>query len=215
MREGYLHLPHSLLAFLRAPQVHKVGVKVSGDLTRLFNDCGFVKEQDAPFTGAVDLGKIAKDRGAAAKATISLADLSASILKRYLPKDPAIRVSEEWNTVPLPTSHANYAALDVYATWAIFQALTSSSIGEIVTSSLATGGTPVTLFSANQSREVALGHITLEQPKNYDGTNVMKTQVLVVITDVLVPGYLIPHDLTTSNNDTPLSAFPTSPFSLV
>ena len=149
-------------------------MNVSGDFTHLFRNCGFISGRDPSFEGAVNLGRVAKDQGAVTKATIGLADLCGTILKQFLPKDPAIRVSEAWNTIPLPSTHINYAALDVYASWHIFKALSISSVGEIITKKTL-GGTAVSLYSPDQSRIIAFGNISLDQPKKHAGVNVTKT----------------------------------------
>ena len=53
-------LPPSLLTFLHASCIKKVGFKVAGDFTKLFQDCKFSAERDTQFIGAVDLGAMAK-----------------------------------------------------------------------------------------------------------------------------------------------------------
>ena len=72
-------MPNALLSFLSAPHIHKVGVQVTADLKRLFKDCGYIEERDQPFVGALELGRMAKECGAASKANIGLADLCGSV----------------------------------------------------------------------------------------------------------------------------------------
>jgi hypothetical protein len=211
---GFLHLPHGLLSFFHASQIRKVGVHVSGDLTRLFNDCGFDIKSDPPFLGALELGKLAKEKTITPHATISLADLCASVLRRFLPKDPSIRVSPDWNTTSLTTAQANYAALDVFALWSIFKALTNISIGKSIQED-PPAGTLVSVYSADHSRPVAYGHIAPDQPTKFQGVNITKTRVLVTITSILVPGHIIPGELLPTKQDTPLKKFTEPPFSLI
>lgn len=210
-RNGFL--PSSLLAFLRAPRVRKVGVGISGDLTRLFRDCKFATDDEA-FAGAINLGQFAKSRNAAAKATIGLADLTAAVLRRHLPKDPAVRVSLDWDTADLSQEQVEYAARDVYASWAVFQALTEVSVGVAVTAGTP-AGTAVSLYGPDQSLIVAQGHIALERPKQYLGVNITPTRVLVVITEVFNTGHIVPGELLGTKKSTPLSLFPDAPFHLV
>ena len=205
-----------LLAFLHASQIHKVGVKVSGDLKRLFRDCGFVEEQDKPFQGATELGKMAKEQGVASTANIGLADLCATVIKHFLTKEADIRVSSSWDMNPLPQSHISYAALDVYATWLVFKALMSSgpTVGKSVDASTP-GRTTVSLFSADGSRIVAYGQILPDRPSKSKGINVTKTRVLIVVNTIVVPGHLVSSDLLPGNEDLPLSVFSPTPFQLL
>jgi hypothetical protein len=199
---------------LSASHIRKVGVQVTADLKRLFKDCGYIEGRDQPFVGALELGRMAKECGAASKANIGLADLCGSVLKRFLPKDPDIRISALWNIDPLPSSHSDYAALDVYAAWKVFHTLTSSTFGDLVDISTP-GGTAVALFSSDNSRAVAYGTIALERPPKYLGVNVTKTRILLNVNEILAPGYLISEDLLPGKDNLPLSAFLPTPFTIL
>lgn len=94
---------------------------------KLFHDCKFDSSQDAPFLGALDIRRMAKERNAVKNAIISLFDLTTVILWQHLPKDPAICVSTDWDRSELPETHINYAILDVYVSWHIFQVLKHQS----------------------------------------------------------------------------------------
>ena len=207
MHQGYLRLPHSLLVFFRTKSIRKVGVGIKGDLTRLFNNCGFVAGVDPPFIGGLELGQLAKEKNAVARANIGLADLCSSILHKYLLKDPSIRLSERWNEIPLSDTHANYAALDAHATWMIFLALQAHSHGAVV-DHLTPRGTPVYLYSEDHSRPVAWGHIALDRPKQLGGVNITNSRVLVVIRSVLVPGHIVSGELLSTQRNTALSELP-------
>lgn len=84
-------------------------------MKRLFRDCG-LNDTSPHFEGALELGRLAKEAGIAARANVGLADLCALVLKRHLSKDADIRVSTSWDSDPLPDAHVQYAALDSYAT---------------------------------------------------------------------------------------------------
>ncbi|TCD61520.1 hypothetical protein EIP91_008291 [Steccherinum ochraceum] len=213
-RNGRLNLPNQLLNLLRSHRVKKVGAQVSGDLARLYRDCGFSAETDQPFVGAVNLGPYAKERNAVTRANLGLADLTAAVVKRYLPKDPAIRVSSSWANSSLTSDQVTYAALDAFASWSVFIALQSVAIGQPVTAETR-GGAPVSLLSNDHSRIVAEGHIALDRPDKFEGVNLTKTRVLVTITSVLVPGHLILGELQASKEARALSDFPNPPFNVV
>jgi hypothetical protein len=203
-----------LLAWLRTTSVHKVGVGIKGDLTRLFNGCGFRPSVHDPFVGALELGELAKQKNVTARANIGLADLCANVLQTYLSKDPAVRISERWNEVPLPESHANYAALDVYATWSIFHSLWTRESDSTVDGQTP-GGTSIYLYSSDHSQPVAWGHIAMDRPKQLSGINVTKSRVCIVVRGVLVPGHIVSKDLLSTHRDTPLSEFPSPPYNLL
>ncbi|KAJ2970826.1 hypothetical protein NUW54_g12644 [Trametes sanguinea] len=86
LRDDGLHLPHMLLVMLRSPRVKKYGVSIKGDFTRLYNDCSFAADEDAPgFDGAVELGDKAQRRGLVSHANVGLAELVSLTLRRHLP----------------------------------------------------------------------------------------------------------------------------------
>ena len=138
------------------------------------------------------------------------------VLKRHLPKDADIRVSTSWDSNPLPDAHIRYAALDVYATWAVFCGLseTAGGMGGLVDASTP-GGIAVSLLSADKSQIVAHGIILPERPAKMDGVNVTPTRVPVVINEVLVPGHMVSSELLSGPNSQPLSSFPQPPFHLL
>jgi hypothetical protein len=215
IHDGYLKLPHSLLVLLRAPRVLKVAVHVKADLTRLFNDCGFSTVVDAPFAGAVELGYLAYHKNISHRANVSLADLASLVLHRSLLKDPSIRVSTDWDNPELSSAQVRYASLDVYASWAIYESLIHEHVGGLVTHST-NGGTPVKLLSRDHSTPVAYGFIASDRPAKFDGVNVTSTRVIVNITVLKVPAYLVRGELMKSRLDTPLSSLASGlPFELL
>ena len=145
---------------------------------------------------------------------MGLTDLTAAVLRHYLPKDPSIRISTEWDNKELSDEQKAYAALDVFASWRIFQSLTTTPIGTVVEAATP-GGTPISLLSNDQSLVIAHGHIVPDRPKKHLGINVSKTRVLVTVTSIIIPGHIISGDLLPSHQDTPLSAFPDPPFTLL
>ena len=110
--------------------------------------------------------------------------------------------------------HANYAALDIYATWEVFCALQVKSHGSTVDEATP-GGTPVYLYSSDNSQPVAWGYIAFNQPREFHSVNVTKTRVLVLIKAVMVPGHIVTADLLSTHRDTALSELPEAPYILL
>ncbi|OBZ76307.1 hypothetical protein A0H81_03601 [Grifola frondosa] len=215
LKEGVLHLPHTMLVLLRSSRIRKVGVHIKADLTRLFKDCGFIQQHDLPFQGAVELGAMAKERNITDRANISLADLTASVLHCYLPKDESIRVSTVWSDLVLPDEHARYASMDVYAAWLIYEAFSRVSVGQAISDSTP-AGTRVQLLSRDRSSVVAYGFIAPDRPPRFREVNVSKTHVVVNITSVLQSGYLVRADLLKTKEETALESISSScPFGLL
>ncbi|KIK31684.1 hypothetical protein CY34DRAFT_33571, partial [Suillus luteus UH-Slu-Lm8-n1] len=206
--DGCLKLPSSLLVVLRSKRIRKIGVQVKGDLTRLYNDCGFSNSDELPFAGALELGPMAKDRNITDRARVSLSDLTGLVLQQHLPKDESVRVSTRWDDPELSSEQETYAALDVYAAWAIYKKFsTIPSIGPVTPSTPA--GTQVQLMSRVGGLPVAYGYITRHQPKQFDGVNVTKTRVVVTIISITVPAYLVRAELLSSHQETSLSTLGT------
>ncbi|KAG1904896.1 uncharacterized protein F5891DRAFT_717553 [Suillus fuscotomentosus] len=214
---GFLKLPSSLLVVLRLKRVRKIGVQVKADLTRLYKDCGFNADStnEQPFIGALELGSMAKDRNVTDHMRVSLADLTALVLHRNLPKDASIRVSTKWDDPVLSPEQEKYAALDVYAASAIFESFSAIPSCGPVTLSMPVS-TQVQLMSRNGGLAVAYGHIARHQPKQLDGVNVSKTRIVITVTSILVPAYLVRADLRPNHQETPISNLATkSPFPLL
>ncbi|KAK0451981.1 uncharacterized protein EV420DRAFT_1645916 [Desarmillaria tabescens] len=189
------HLPHALLAFLRSPHLFKVGVH--------------------PFVGALELGRLAKDRNLVDQANISLADLTAKILECNLPKDDTIRVSTAWDNPVLTPEQEMYAALDVFAIHSIYDTFTHLSIGGPITNATV-GGTIVKLLSHDQCSTVAYGIIAPDRPTKFAGVNVSKTRTVVNVTRVLASGYLMWAKLSSSHHEVLLSSLGTTcPFQIL
>ncbi|GBE79021.1 hypothetical protein SCP_0202180 [Sparassis crispa] len=217
VENNFLKLPYTLLVLLRSPQVHKVGVHIKADFTRLYKDCEFDPTKgDTPFVGAVELGAMAKERKLTELANVSLTDLMSIVLHRYLLKDESIRVSTAWDNPELTPEQVSYASLDVYAAWSIFETFSTVSVGQAVTDATS-AGTKVKLMSRDRNSIVAYGIITPDRPKKFNSVNVSKTRVIVNITAILQLGYLVRADLLSSKVDIPITQFGNSglPFQLL
>ncbi|KAF8834798.1 hypothetical protein BDN67DRAFT_1016146 [Paxillus ammoniavirescens] len=212
IRDGYISLPHALMAFLQSPVYTKIGINIVTDLKRLHSACSALTHT-APFLGHADIGIMAKGRNAAPKGCATLPMLSSIVLHHSLPQEPNVCVSSHWGKVRLPENFIMHAAWEVFAIWSIYSTLGTMDKPQTV-SSHTPGGTSVTMM-APDGREIAQGVIALNQPTTFNGVNVTKTRVLMVVREVLVPAYMISGTLMQSRQPTALSELGTVPFTIV
>lgn len=123
-----LHVMHtgltpSLKKLLTSEVPGKVGVNISGDAQKLRRDF------DLLLGGLLELDVVAKDRllvhpdaAAGESRRWSLAALTEATLRRNLPKPSAVRCGN-WEKKPLDDVQKRYAALDSYASLAVWAAL--------------------------------------------------------------------------------------------
>ena len=138
-----------------------------------------------------------------------------TVLHHYLPKDESIRVSTSWDDETLSNAQIAYAALDVYASWALRDVLLTLPAHEPVTPKTA-AGTPVKLLSHDRSATVAVGFIAAGRGVEFDGVKVTKTRILVNITSIFQLAYLVRSELLRSHLEVPIGSLSTSfPFALL
>ncbi|KAG1729206.1 uncharacterized protein EDB91DRAFT_1060137 [Suillus paluster] len=212
MQDGFISLPHSLLTFIQSRAYCKVGINVTSNLQRLHADC-IPASRLTPFAGQLDVGQMASERNAAHIGNTSMTTLCTNVLRKHVTQDPMICISPLWGISELPPSFIQHAALDIYATWSIYHALTAIEAPQKVTFSTP-GGTAVTMY-APDGRTIAQGVIAPDRLASFGGVNVTKTRVIMVVHEVLVPAYLISGSLLSSRTPTPLSAFGHPPFSIL
>ncbi|KAF8134402.1 hypothetical protein EV363DRAFT_1561939 [Boletus edulis] len=212
IHHGHIDLPHSLLTFLRSPSFKKVGINIGADFKRLQCDCG-KNASSLPFSGYIELGSMAKDRGVAVKRNVALAELVGTQLRAFLPKDPHIQVSPRWADVPLPSEFVSHAVLDVYAVSEVYQRLLGLEVAQPITAKTP-GGTPVALLASNGA-EVAHGIIALERPQALDGINLTATRAVMTISKIIIPSFLLPASLCRSKHSVSLASLGPLPTSIV
>ena len=139
--------------------------------------------------------------------------LSSIILCHQLTVDPRICVSPSWGQASLGESFVHHAVLEAFAIQSIYSVLCNMDTPQVVTCETA-GGTPV-MMVAPDGREISQGIIALDRPTTFRDIKVTKTRALMVVREVLVPGYLISAMLTPSHQPMPLSAFGMVPFVLL
>jgi len=200
------------VTFLQSPVYAKFGTNMVANFRRLQGDCteGI---RTIPFAGHCDLGLMARNLCAAPRGNMSLPMLSSIILRRQLAVDPRVCVSPSWGLTTLCENFVHHAVLKAFAAWSIHSVLKNMDTPQVVTSQTA-GGTQVTMV-APDGREVARGVIALDRPATFHDVKVTKTRALMVVREVLVPGYLISPTLTPSRQPMTLSAFGSVPFVLL
>jgi hypothetical protein len=121
-------LPTSLRTLLMSRQIILVGRNISGDLTTLskdFPEYYFDKNCGAKL---VELGALAKAKNAVVDANASLASITAVTLQQNLSKDVC---SSEWTAPTLTEDQIEYAALDAWVSFLIWDVLkTQKNVGE-------------------------------------------------------------------------------------
>lgn len=212
MQDGGLQLPHALLAFLQSSSYLKVGVDITANLERLHKEL-IPSSCSTSFAGHLEIGRMAYNRRAALHPSIRLPTLCRNILRHRIDRDPSICISPVWASTNLPSEFSAHASLEVYAMWSLYTTLNSVKLPEKV-SSLTPAGTPV-IMRAPDGRVIAQGVIALDRPAKFEGINVTKSRVIMVVQEVSVPGYLISPTLLSSHAPTPLSAFGQPPFSIL
>ncbi|KAJ7744414.1 hypothetical protein B0H16DRAFT_1422543 [Mycena metata] len=178
------NLPAALIAFLANPHILKAGRNVNGDLTHLAKE-----SKTGPFSGGVELAKLAKELGVIKDARAGLAELCAHVLGLKLEKPPDLQAGGEWDYTKLSERQKTYAALDVLASLRIYERLsTVQAPGKI--SETALPGTPVELHHADD-KVIALGIISPQTTVLPNQLNLTKTRVRITVNEVLIPAALI------------------------
>lgn len=176
------------MAFLENPQILKVGRNVLLDLKNLQDD----SQSSVAFTGGIDLGRLAKEKGVINDARASLADLCVKTLAHVLVKDPQIRISPDWSGPDLTEEQIQYAALDAYASLKIYEKLNTLQVPLPVNFELELPPSyEIFIFHDDRTTIIARGIISSDQFNSFQGINITRTRVLVQIQEIYVPGAII------------------------
>ncbi|KAG6826161.1 hypothetical protein H0H92_000919 [Tricholoma furcatifolium] len=201
-------LPLILKQVLANPKIIKVGRCITGDLKYLQEAC----KSNVSFVGAVDVAKLAKDRLLISSARASLSDVCAAVLKLRLNKNVAVRVSDAWENTDLTTEQVRYAALDAYASLAVYNALITLSPPQLLSGN-PQPGTPVLLFSNDNTRIVARGIISSHQTDTmFMDIKITPLRSVIDVHEVLVPGALISNGILPKKT---LKSHGNAPFTIV
>lgn len=178
---------------------------VASDLAYLQSVC----QPSQPFTGGVDLAKLAKERHLVSNARCSLSDLCATILRKRLDKNVSERLSNQWESDTLTKEQVDYAARDAYVSLILYQEILRIPVPTPVPAN-PPAGLPVLIYHDDNTRLVAYGHII--KPTNVHevhGAKISSQREIVCVTHVIVPGAVL------KTHKRPLSSFGSLPFNIV
>lgn len=202
------HLPAQLRVFLADPRVKKVGRLVNGDLKRLEKSF----HSPIPFSGGLDLGKLAKDRCILDSIqSITLADLSAIFLRKRLNKTVPERLSDLWGESSLTERQIKYAAADAFASLELYHEITRFTVPKpFPSSSLPSPATPVLLYAGDKSKIVAVGQVSIHSlASTFDRIKLSPSSTVIDVFHIITPGAKLPAHRNKSLRDfghTPFSA---------
>lgn len=180
-------MPSQLRILLGDVTVTKVGKNIGGDKAKLLSSYGL------KVLSTLELGRLAKDRQLVADGVVGLAALTEALLKCSLDKGELVRFSD-WSR-PLSEEQLQYAALDAFASLAVYRAvmLAGSPIPPLDSDLL---GLDLYLMNECGKRRVARCKVADQQPAKHGNFQVAEQQrVWVEITEVLVPGYAKPFSI--------------------
>ncbi|KAG6818601.1 hypothetical protein H0H93_003585 [Arthromyces matolae] len=183
-------LPHELLIFLKEDRVIKAGRLVTGDLRQLAIAAG---KQPTDFKGGLDLATYAKEKLLISNARASLADLTAVILGKYLPKPQAERISSNWSNRELSAEQIDYAARDAYVSLCLYNEMHSApSPSPLPPSLLDVIGRHVVVMTEDHKKIAARGIISeAVTSSSIDNINISPSRAVISIQEVLIPGTIV------------------------
>ncbi|KAJ7222208.1 hypothetical protein GGX14DRAFT_558304 [Mycena pura] len=178
-------IPLALKSVLTHPQIVKFGHEITSTAKHLSSAWGL----SIPTSSLIDLGKLAKLKGAAADANCSLSTLCGAILGLQL-REPAV------STPSLPlTSQVDDLAREVDCAWSIQQALMKlGSVGIPLQPSQLRPAQLVALVIGNKPQ--AWGELVehdgyLVVPNTQGKVSVTQAYSVIKLTRVFVPGFII------------------------
>lgn len=165
-------LTPELRALLEDSSLIKVGVKVNEDLEKISKDF------KAGCKGGCDLARMAKDRGVSVTARLSLQRLVELDVGKHLPKPFSLRRSA-WDIAKLSPAQVSYAAMDSYASYVCFQALTEAT-QSVLTPERIIPGLRVHVMNSSCKSRVATGKLPPAQSELFGGAKVASKCLAIV-----------------------------------
>lgn len=160
-----------------------MGKHIGGDKARLKAAYGVTTE------GTLELGRLASDRQLVTDAGLGLAALVRTLLNSTLSKEDSVRLSD-WS-VTLGQEQHKYAALDAYASLAVYKAIVAAG-SAIPAHENNLSGMDLFLTDASGTERVARCRVARAQPEKHGSFKVsQQSRVWLEVIDVLVPGFVL------------------------
>ncbi|KAJ7592684.1 ribonuclease H-like domain-containing protein [Mycena floridula] len=198
-------LPPSLLHLLTSEHIFKIGSRVKGDLSRVQSQ--FMQLSTVNRFTFIDLKELAISRGMARKDPGSLSALVARTHGLVLPKEKSVRMSHQWEVWDLSPIQLQYAALDVFASRLVFEALWANpSINRVEPDS--PPGSRIAFLAEEGGSIAAYGRIARSQPQKFGNVKLLqgkKRRLVIEIDDVLIPSASVPLHLSAEAGSAPLT----------
>ncbi|KAG2216107.1 hypothetical protein INT45_001911 [Circinella minor] len=150
--------------------------------------------------------RFCKERGAIDTQRISLFEIYARVLKRFLPKDNNIQLSD-WGAMELSDTQKEYAALDAWTGLQIYHKLKQNEVIGKRISKPVNEGTSISYHPWSMVQPAAYREISCQHDK-YGDKKLMKAQVIVTVKQILVPNAV-------DRDGKPLSEYDQVPFRIV
>ncbi|KAK1227239.1 hypothetical protein PQX77_009768, partial [Marasmius sp. AFHP31] len=201
-------LPSALKNVLSNPRILKVGRCVAADLKYLEESCS----SQGKFTGAIDIGRLAKERLVVKTANTGLSDICVALFGKRVDKNVSERVSDLWESATLTSTQLKYAACDSYASLRCYEGLRAIPCPKPVTPDIDVN-TPILVYGGDKSRVIARGRISpFTKESQYDGINIRttKTRCVVIVDEVYVPAAIM-----STHRKRALDSFGSTPFHVV
>lgn len=190
--------PPNLVALLASQHIVKTGYSIHRDLKRIA-DLWSISDLHHQLkmkntSSIIDLGVLAKTKGVISDNRAPLETLVGSTLSHSLNRSNALILSE-WSSFDLSQEQINFAGLNAYASFRIWQVLsTEESVGLVVRNSI-----PGTLVDIRGGKKIVAQGKIAEQPSNGVAAfqyamdtkkiNITPTRVVVQVDKILIPGY--------------------------
>eukprot|EP00123_Amoebidium_parasiticum_P019075 comp24337_c0_seq10/m.46213 comp24337_c0_seq10/g.46213 ORF comp24337_c0_seq10/g.46213 comp24337_c0_seq10/m.46213 type:complete len:1170 (-) comp24337_c0_seq10:91-3600(-) len=177
-------LVDELIALLRDPSIIKVGKQIGTDSAHLNKDYG------TPVASYLELGRFCYARAAITSAARGLADITAQVIGKKLPKPALVRCSN-WHE-PLSEVQATYAALDAYASLQVYSAVVDRPNLSARLHAKALGEGVEIVPRRGPHAAAATGVVLAVQPERWGGMKVGKKHAVVRVDQVLSPAMQVP-----------------------
>ncbi|KAI8136866.1 hypothetical protein BJV82DRAFT_675472 [Fennellomyces sp. T-0311] len=203
-------LPTSLAAVLKSTSIKKAGKQVNSDLARIAKDYGVDCAPPKDKSGKTkpgfnyELGQFCRERDVIHNGKLGLDRICEAALSRRLPKGP-VRLSN-WEAKKLSEAQVKYAALDVWASLKIYQAVAGLPLMNQPVTSITPPGTCVGFCPGSTFKTIAAyGIIVEDQPEYYEGIPVSgEGNILVEFSKVNMPAAILEaHVLPQGQSRTP------------